>query len=232
MKTPTKTQTKTKKTDDDAEVKYPRRDARRRQTRENILEAARELFQAKGYDAVKMTDIAEAADVHITTMFIHFGTKRDLAEALADIELEALQRAIDTAQGRTPFFTFFRNLVTRWAKEVKSGRKDGASFSQDVRSNPELTLSWLVHHKREVMLYARYFAADYGMDAEKDLPPFLVATMLTGGNVVAHDRWMRSKGRVDLLKGALAAIDVCQQMVENTYGQPGDPKASGQVGEI
>lgn len=220
MKTPTK-----KKTDDSPEVKYPRRDARRRKTRETILEVARDLFQSKGFDAVKMTDIAEGADVHVTTLFIHFSTKRDLADALADIEIEALRNAIELAQGEMPFFTFFRGLVTQWAKQVKQGRKDGAAFNRDVRANAEVAARWLGHHNREVTLYARYFAADYGLDADKDLLPYLVANMLTGGNVVVHDRWLKSEGRVDLLKGALAAIDICQKMVEATYGPPPEPGA-------
>lgn len=216
MKTPTK-----KTTDDSPEVKYPRRDARRRKTRETILQVARELFRSKGFDAVKMADIAEGADVHVTTLFIHFSTKRDLADALADIEIGALQEAIEAAQGEVPFFTFFRGLVTQWANEVKHGRKDGAAFNREVRANAEVAARWLGHHNREVTLYARYFAADYGLDADKDLLPYMVANMLTGGNVVVHERWIRSEGKADLLKGALSVIDICQQMVEASYGTPG-----------
>lgn len=201
-------------------MKYPRRDARKRKTRESILAAARSLFQAHGYDAVKMADIAEAADVHITTLFIHFGAKRDLANALGLAEVEALQALIDEAQGKVPFFTFFRSIVARWARWVENGRKDSQAFSKDVRADPELTFSWVGQHKREVMLYARYFASDYGLDADDDMLPRLVATMLAGGSVIAHDRWVKSEGRLDLGQEAQKAIDICQAMVEAAHGPP------------
>ncbi len=199
-----------------AEVKYPRRDARRRETRKRILEAAGDLFQAKGYDEVKMADIAEAADVHITTLFIHFGAKRDLADALADEQIEGLARMIDEARGSVPFFTFFRRLVAGWAGSVRHGEKDGARFSHDVRANPELTFSWLGQHKREIALYARYFAEDFGLDPDEAMLPYLVANMLTGACVIAHDRWLRSGGASDLKADALHGVDLCQEMVEAT----------------
>lgn len=206
---------------DTAQVKYPRRDARKRQTRERILKAAGALFQAKGYDEVKMADIAEAADVHITTLFIHFGAKRDLADALADEEIRALEHLVDQARGRVPFFSFYRSLVKDWAAQVQHGERDQAAFSRGVRTNPELTFSWLGQHQREIGLYARYFAEDFGLDLARDMLPCMVANMLSGANVVAHDRWMKSGGQSDLLADALHAVDLCQAMVEAVRGMEG-----------
>lgn len=203
---------------EEASAKYPRRGARKRKTRETILKVAREQFQSKGYDAVKMADIAEAADVHITTLFGHFGTKRDLADALAEGELELLRDLIARSQGKVPFFTFFREVVGQWARQVQADGAAHQAFSKDVRSDPDLTFSWVGQHKKEVGLYARYLAADFGLDPEIDMLPYLAANMLTGGNVIAYDRWMKSGGRSDLAKDALAAIDICQAMIEAAPG--------------
>lgn len=207
---------------DAAELKYPRRSSRKRQTRERILEAAQTLFQAHGYDAVKMTDIADAADVHVTTMFIHFKTKRDLAASISEADTDNLLALIDESQGKVPFFTFCRDVSAGWAKAIQSAGRPGTVFGNDLISDPELSFNWLANHKRGLVAYARYFAADYGW-APHDMLPYLVANMLTGGNAVAYERWLKSAGTSDLLGDCLHAIDLCEAMVEAKYGRP--PKA-------
>ncbi len=47
-------------------------------TRNNILSAARELFEKKGFAAATTKDIAELAGVSEVTLFRHFSTKREL----------------------------------------------------------------------------------------------------------------------------------------------------------
>ena len=61
-----------------------RRDRRRLELYERILEAAHELFQDKGFEETKVTEICERADVAYGTFFNHFPNKADLLTALAD----------------------------------------------------------------------------------------------------------------------------------------------------
>jgi AcrR family transcriptional regulator len=51
---------------------------KKRQTRVAIAAAAMELFQAQGFDAVTIADIAAAADVSRKTVFNYFPAKEDL----------------------------------------------------------------------------------------------------------------------------------------------------------
>lgn len=55
-----------------------RHERRRRQTRERIAQTALALFTERGYDAVTIADIAEAADVAKQTVVNHFPMKEDL----------------------------------------------------------------------------------------------------------------------------------------------------------
>ncbi len=57
--------------------------------REAILEAATELFAARGLAGVSIPEIAGAAHTHKTTVLYHFGTKEALYAAVLD---EALER--------------------------------------------------------------------------------------------------------------------------------------------
>ncbi|MDD3059302.1 MAG: helix-turn-helix domain containing protein, partial [Sphaerochaeta sp.] len=51
-------------------------------TREHILLQALRLFAKKGYEAIGVAAICEAAGITKPTMYYHFGSKRGLLEAL------------------------------------------------------------------------------------------------------------------------------------------------------
>jgi AcrR family transcriptional regulator len=76
-----------------------RRERKKRATRDAIYVAARTLFMKKGFDAVTVAEIAEAADVSEKTVFNHFATKEDLALAGSQ---ERLDRTIEVLRLRLP----------------------------------------------------------------------------------------------------------------------------------
>lgn len=53
-------------------------------TRRAVVDAARELFLAKGWSATGMREVAEAAGVALETVYAHFSSKRGLLRAVAD----------------------------------------------------------------------------------------------------------------------------------------------------
>ncbi len=53
-----------------------------------ILEAASTLFRTQGYDAVRIEDIAAAAEVSAGTCYNYFSTKGDLLLAIVSMEVE------------------------------------------------------------------------------------------------------------------------------------------------
>ena len=55
-----------------------RRERKKAATRAAIADAALRLFLQRGYDAVSVRDVAEAADVAVTTLFQHFPSKEAL----------------------------------------------------------------------------------------------------------------------------------------------------------
>src|SRR5580704_8119987 len=61
-----------------------RRQARARETRRSIVEAARQLFVDIGYPATTFGAIADASSVSIQTVYAHFPTKRDLLKVVVD----------------------------------------------------------------------------------------------------------------------------------------------------
>ena len=55
-----------------------RRERRKREVHDRILEAAVERFEQSGFEGTKVDEICEAADVAQKTFFNHFPTKQHL----------------------------------------------------------------------------------------------------------------------------------------------------------
>lgn len=72
-----------------------RRERKKAQTRTALADAAMRLFTERGYDEVTVTEVAEAADVSVTTLFKHFpGGKESLVFDQDTSQQEALVAAV------------------------------------------------------------------------------------------------------------------------------------------
>lgn len=72
-----------------------RREREKEEVRGKILDAARELFAAEGYDKVTMRRIAEAIEYSPTTIYLHFEDKDDLVRALCNVDFGRLLEAME-----------------------------------------------------------------------------------------------------------------------------------------
>jgi AcrR family transcriptional regulator len=192
--------------------KFPRRTQRRLQTRERIIDAAGRLFGAVGYSGATMNAIAEAADIHVTTLFIHFKTKQDLANSLADAAIERLARLIAKAKGRTPFLDFYRDLVLEMARRLGSQQSHAVSVWNELGHDPELSFAWVQYERRQIELFAEYIAFDYSLDLTVDYRPTLVASLMLAASWAAHKRATSYPDRLDLEAETAGAISIAIQM--------------------
>src|SRR5271157_2262958 len=76
-----------------------RRERERLETRDKILDAARELFVSEGYDGVSMRKVAEKIEYSPTAIYVHFADKLQLFRALCQ---EDFARLSQTFQGNAP----------------------------------------------------------------------------------------------------------------------------------
>jgi AcrR family transcriptional regulator len=76
-----------------------RRERRKLETRQALLEAALALFRQKGYDNTTIEEITDAADVAKGTFFNYFPSKAALLGELAVWRVEQLRSALDVRQG-------------------------------------------------------------------------------------------------------------------------------------
>ena len=72
-----------------------RRERRRLELHQRLLEAGRALFEERGYDETRVAEICERADVAYGTFFNHFPTKLDLLRGLADQAIQQVAEGLD-----------------------------------------------------------------------------------------------------------------------------------------
>lgn len=72
----------------------PKTEVERQQLRTLIIDAARELFVAKGVEAVTMREIAKRIDYSATSIYLHFVDKDAVLRAILDVDMLALATSL------------------------------------------------------------------------------------------------------------------------------------------
>lgn len=120
-----------------SEASPGRRERKKAATRQAIADAALELFLKHGYDAVSMRDIAEAADVSITTLFTHFSGKEALVfDRDTGRESELVAVVHDRPAGETVLDALRRHV--RATHEGIAAHPQAVQFAALVSSTPAL----------------------------------------------------------------------------------------------
>lgn len=95
-----------------------RRERRKLEVHNRILEAAVELFEERGFEATKVVEVCERADIAHKTFFNHFPSKQHLLRELSLVSLEQLLVDLEEARKnasstRERIGLFFENLAQR-----------------------------------------------------------------------------------------------------------------------
>lgn len=125
-----------------------RRERKKAATRKTIVDAATELFLARGFDDVSVREIADQADVSPTTVFAHFPQKEALLFDDEAAQHERLASAIRDRPAGTSISTALQNHYRSELAEMTS-RPDGARVLKLMESTPSLvnyaSRMWLRH---------------------------------------------------------------------------------------
>lgn len=203
-----------------SKVTFPRREAAKARTRLRIENAARHLFITHGYSDATMAAIADAADVHITTLFTHFASKRDLAEAIA---VSAGKRFAEIATEQrdlgVPVLRFWRHQVLNIARAYERDGSGQISFSRALAAEPELLPVWSAQQQLQVDLMTDYIAQELGdhHDAATDGRAQMAAAMLVAGGRMAFDRWIAQGREGDLVKENERLLDAAESILASGF---------------
>jgi AcrR family transcriptional regulator len=159
------------------------RERKKQQTREAIAEAARALFVERGFEAVRVAEIARAADVSEKTVFNYFPTKEDLVFwRLEAFEEEILGALRARAPGEPALAAFRRFVLTPRGlieEDDPAARERLLGITRMITSSPALVA-------REQQVFERFTGSLAAMLAEEtgaepgDVEPWVAANAMMG----------------------------------------------------
>lgn len=112
-----------------------RRERKKAQTRQAIADEALRLFLKRGFDAVTVAEIAEAADVSVSTLFKHFPSK----EALIFVRDPAIESGFVGAVRERAAGTPILEALRAYLRETPDLAAGSMEFVGLVRRTPALT---------------------------------------------------------------------------------------------
>ncbi len=186
------------------------RERKKQQTRQSIAGSASRLFAQRGFDSVKVADIARVADVSEVTVFNYFPTKEDLFfGGMEFFEATLLDAVRDRAPGESALAAF-RRPVLEGCKSLGTEEK-----AEDIARAAALINASLALQTREREIVARYtqllaelLASETGTSTDA-LEPWTVASALMGAHraLVVHVRGRVLAGR----RGPRLVVEVRSQ---------------------
>ncbi len=170
------------------------RERKRRLTRQLISDAATAMFATRGFDNVRVAEVADRVGVSEKTIYNYFPTKESMVLDNADESVEALARAL---RERGPEETLTEAVVRAIKDDME--RYEQApdelvgfipAFVAMIEGTPALRAAWLELHDRLATVARDELAAQAGVDP-RDPEPTVAGRALAGLAEVATQSQVR-----------------------------------------
>ncbi|MQY03276.1 TetR family transcriptional regulator [Actinomadura macrotermitis] len=169
-----------------------RRERKKQQTREALIDAAFRLFADKGFDATTVEEIADAVDVSSRTFFRYFASKEDVALTFQEEQHRAVLAALAARPADEPIMTALRRTVVGIARACERGELgfDPSRFQcmMELMSRSDTLLAGsLEHAQRKQAAVVAAIADRMGVDPAADLRPHVIGAVIHSAFRAASD---------------------------------------------
>ena len=187
------------------------RERKRRLTRHLIADAATAMFASRGFDAVKVSEIADRVNVSMKTLYNYFPTKESMVLDDADELIEGLAAALRDRQAGMPVTeAFVRALEANMhgfdLLDDELAAYVATTFTAMVKQTPALHAHWLEIQDRLARVAAEQLALQAGTEPSGP-EPMIAGWALAGLVQVDMDsraRHIRAGRRGAQLRDAVA----------------------------
>ncbi|TDT97502.1 TetR family transcriptional regulator [Streptomyces sp. 846.5] len=162
------------------------RERKKRQLRQQLSDTATEMFMERGFDAVRVAEIAEACGVSEKTVFNYFPTKESLILDLGETTLDSLRTTLADPQ-LSPVQAVLEILsgelaaITSWLAaqgDLAQAKSLVLQFGMLTWSTPSLRAYQRDMADRQVAAAAEVLAARTGRNPEEPEPQIAAATLI------------------------------------------------------
>lgn len=169
-----------------------RRERKKQRTRDALIQAAMELFAAKGYDRTAVHEITDAVDVSERTFFRYFASKEDLVLSFVRDGLTGFAEALMARPPHEDPLTAARNAFQVSLRGLPDGTEPVPSYFSVVgliESTPALLAAYLrsVHDHDDEL--TQVLAEREGVDPATDRRPRVLAAVIGALVFLANQDW-------------------------------------------
>jgi AcrR family transcriptional regulator len=198
-----------------------RRERKKQETRQRLLECAWRLFREKGVDEATIEEITEAADVAKSTFFNYFANKEAVVSEIALWRIEQLgSRVLDAPDVPDGAIARIKLVMQAMADE----------FSPERELTQHIFLSRIgapVHHKRArksahrigSLIYELVVQGQARSEIRDDVDPGLVARLLMTCLFYHFSRWRHEGGEYPEEAKLTQSVDVLMCGLNGTEGR-------------
>ncbi|MSV79118.1 MAG: TetR family transcriptional regulator [Actinobacteria bacterium] len=187
-----------------------RLETRRAFAASEIARTAMALFAERGFHAVTVEEIAEAAEISPRTFFRYFPAKEDVVLLEQRRMQERLVDAFTARPTEEPPITALRNAYLA-TSDVPANRRKAVLQHNRVRLDVPAILAR--GYGEDVFgndAIVDALASRMGVDSVHDSRPAIAAAVMAAAAATAFDRWLRTTGRgnpADAVGVALAMVE-------------------------
>ncbi|MFC9219466.1 TetR/AcrR family transcriptional regulator [Streptomyces hygroscopicus] len=198
------------------------RERKKRQTRQHISDVATGLFMERGFEAVTIAEVAEAAEVSVNTVYNYFPAKEDL---FVDREEEIVDRPSRLVRERPAGQSAARALLDRLRQDIRErhpyvGLTDGYErFRQVIVDSPTLMARLFTIQGRTVHQLGVTLREEAAAEPRDPTPEFIAHQLIGAENAVRRgiQRGLEEGGGVDeVAEDALRMVDVMESLLGDT----------------
>jgi TetR/AcrR family transcriptional regulator, regulator of mycofactocin system len=194
-----------------APVPDGRRERKKSRTRQDLVDAATQLFASQGYGNTTIEQITELADVSVRTFFRHFASKEDVLFPRR-FHTEALLAAVAGQPETSSDLRAIRDAFVGLLSFDEVALRGALLFRKAVRSDPALEGRDLAMQRQFRYYLALAAARRRGLDEPDELAE-MAAALAQSVIALAFDQWADSGGEADLEKLLSRKFDLADRVV-------------------
>jgi len=187
------------------------RDRKKVRVRQALADAAMRLFEARGFDAVTVDEIAAAADVSRRTFFRYFATKEAAVFARREDQLALFRVHLMESQADAPFDAI-REAMLAVADDYNDQRERILRERRVVTSAPSLMTHDLEVDRTFEGVIVEHLVQGSRRTMSDRRRGRMLAAMIVGAVRVVIDEWAEKNGEIDLKKLGQEALELLEPL--------------------
>jgi len=192
------------------------RERKKERVREQIRQAALDLFDQRDFDSVTVDEIAERAEVSKSTLFRYFETKEDLLLVDARMHRDALLRALSDRPTDEPVLASLRYALQSLAADYQADRLRAVQRNRIIAESPALAARSLERQVAWEDGLAEVILPRLAGEADAETRAAVLAAAAMAVVRVATRRWIASDDDTEMIDHVLAALDLLIDELEPT----------------